>query len=161
MNLPPLALHLYPSAVGGLLLTATPDALTGLYFDNERSRVTGDAVPVDPRPHPILSATVAQLDDYFAGRRRAFETCAYRDIATRIGQPSAVRAVGLANGRNPISIIVPCHRVIGADGTLTGYGGGLPIKRALLTLEGALPDTERVRGAMPDLFATASPAAAA
>jgi methylated-DNA-[protein]-cysteine S-methyltransferase len=184
MTLPALSLHVHASPVGALLLVATHAALTGLWFDNEHTRVTGDAKPADPQAHPVLRATVAQLDEYFAGTRRVFdlplapegtpfqqkvwralrdiawgETCAYRDIAQRIGQPSAVRAVGLANGRNPISIIVPCHRVIGADGTLTGYGGGLPVKRALLALEGHVVDGEardaRATARTPDLFATA------
>jgi methylated-DNA-[protein]-cysteine S-methyltransferase len=104
-----------------------------------------------------------QLEEYFAGRRRQFdlpldlhgtefqkrcwqellkipygETRSYADVARAIGKPSAVRAVGLANGQNPIAIIVPCHRVIGSDGSLTGYGGGLETKRKLLELEGAL-----------------------
>ena len=102
----------------------------------------------------------AQLSDYFAGKRKTFEldlkptgtafqlqvleelqkipygeTCSYRDIAERIGRPKAVRAVGAANGRNPIPIVIPCHRVIGASGDLTGFGGGLPTKEALLRLE--------------------------
>ena len=106
---------------------------------------------------------VKQLEEYFAGERRRFdlpldlrgtdfqqrcwqallkipygETRSYADIARAIGQPSAVRAVGLANGQNPVAIVVPCHRVIGSDGSLTGYGGGLEIKRKLLELEGAL-----------------------
>lgn len=104
---------------------------------------------------------VAQLTEYFAGKRRSFDlelaphgtpfqlrvwqalreipygaTISYADLARRIGQPSAMRAVGAANGRNPIPIVVPCHRVIGKDGTLTGFGGGLPCKQALLALEG-------------------------
>ena len=66
-------------------------------------------------------------------------TISYAQLATRVGKPTATRAVGAANGRNPLSIVLPCHRVIGADGSLTGYGGGLPIKTFLLTLEGALP----------------------
>ena len=102
----------------------------------------------------------AQLTDYFAGKRKDFDlklrptgtefqlrvleelqripygtTCSYRDIAERIGRPKAVRAVGAANGRNPIPIVIPCHRVIGASGDLTGFGGGLPTKEALLRLE--------------------------
>ena len=106
---------------------------------------------------------VRQLEEYFAGRRRGFdlpldlrgtdfqkrcwqellkiphgETRSYAEIARAIGNPAAVRAVGLANGKNPIAIIVPCHRVIGSDGSLTGYGGGLDVKRQLLELEGAL-----------------------
>ena len=107
---------------------------------------------------------VSQLEDYFAGRRREFdlplapagtpfqqrvwralldipygETISYGELASRIGNKAASRAVGLANGSNPISIVIPCHRVIGANGKLTGYGGGLPIKQQLLALErGAL-----------------------
>ena len=109
------------------------------------------------------AAVARQLQEYFAGDRRQFElpldlhgtdfqkrcwqellripygeTRSYADIARAIGNPLAVRAVGLANGQNPIAIIVPCHRVIGSDGSLTGYGGGLEIKRKLLKLEGAL-----------------------
>lgn len=104
---------------------------------------------------------VRQLEDYFAGRRKVFDlrlapqgtafqlrvwnalleipfgqAVSYSDIAIAVGNPNAVRAVGLANGRNPIPIVIPCHRVIGKDGTLTGYGGGLPIKQKLLALEG-------------------------
>ena len=113
-----------------------------------------------PDTHGRLGETRRELDEYFAGRLRVFstpvlpagtpfqrqvwselcripfgETISYLEVARRIGNPKAVRAVGLANGANPIAIIVPCHRVIGADGSLTGYGGGLPIKKALLALE--------------------------
>ena len=108
----------------------------------------------------ILERTREQLDEYFAGRRSHFdlpldlvgtdfqrsvwkglcdigfgETISYGELARRIGNPKAVRAVGLANGRNPVSIVVPCHRVIGADGSMTGYGGGIDRKRFLLALE--------------------------
>jgi methylated-DNA-[protein]-cysteine S-methyltransferase len=82
------------------------------------------------------------------------KTLSYGSLARRIGRPSAVRAVGLANGANPVGIVVPCHRVIGSDGTLTGYGGGLERKRWLLSHEGALPDAER---ALPLPFAVSSP----
>ena len=110
---------------------------------------------------PVLSLAAAQLGDYFAGRRRAFdlplaaagtafqeavwaalgsipfgETRSYGDLARALGRPRAVRAVGAANGRNPLPIVVPCHRVIGADGSLTGYAGGMARKRWLLELEG-------------------------
>jgi O-6-methylguanine DNA methyltransferase len=110
------------------------------------------------------AAVASELADYFAGRRRDFTltldppgtpfqrdvwgelaripygaTVSYGELARRVGRPAASRAVGAANGANPIPIVLPCHRVIGANGSLTGYGGGLPIKRALLALEGALP----------------------
>ena len=112
----------------------------------------------------LLRRARAQLDEYFAGARRTFdlplspagtefqrdvwttlatipygETISYAQLATRVGRPSAMRAVGAANGRNPLPIVLPCHRVIGADGALTGFGGGLPTKQFLLKLEGALP----------------------
>jgi methylated-DNA-[protein]-cysteine S-methyltransferase len=112
---------------------------------------------------PVLTAAVTQLEDYFAGRRSHFELPlapggtdfqravwqalegipygelrSYRDIATAIGRPNAVRAVGAANGRNPLPIVVPCHRVIGSDGSLTGFAGGLDVKKKLLQLEGSL-----------------------
>ena len=122
--------------------------------------------PADPG-HPVLKEISRQLTDYFAGRRTRFDvpldlaggtafqqsvwqallaiapgqTASYGDISSRIGNPAAVRAVGAAVGKNPISIIVPCHRVIGTNGSLTGYAGGLDRKTALLTLEGALPES--------------------
>ena len=111
---------------------------------------------------PVLHRAVSELREYFEGRRQAFdvpvatagtafqqqvwnalrgipygELRSYRDVAVAIGRPAAVRAVGAANGRNPVPIIVPCHRVIGSNGTLTGFGGGLETKRRLLALEGA------------------------
>jgi methylated-DNA-[protein]-cysteine S-methyltransferase len=117
----------------------------------------------DPRWHESPDAfddVVSQLTEYFAGQRQRFElplalegtpfqqrvwrelqdipygvTISYGQLAARIGQPTASRAVGLANGSNPLAIVIPCHRVIGANGTLTGYGGGLPIKERLLALE--------------------------
>jgi methylated-DNA-[protein]-cysteine S-methyltransferase len=130
-------------------------------IEEARLRHWPEAVP-DPNAAP-LSALRRQLDEYLAGRRRAFdlplqlagtefqqlcwqelqripygETRTYGEMARRIGRPAAVRAVGRANHDNPIGVIVPCHRVIGADGTLTGYAGGLDMKRTLLELEGAL-----------------------
>jgi methylated-DNA-[protein]-cysteine S-methyltransferase len=113
---------------------------------------------------PVLASCAQQLAEYFRGERQHFdlplgaqgtdfqravwgalsqiphgETRSYRDIAAAIGNPSAVRAVGAANGRNPLPIVVPCHRVIGADGSLTGFAGGLKAKTCLLQLEGVLP----------------------
>lgn len=145
----------FASPIGKLQLRGTDTSLTGVFME-PHSR-PHDAVRDDA---PLRDAR-RQLEEYFAGERREFslaldaagtefqrsvwralraipygETASYGDIARRIGNPRAVRAVGLANGRNPISIIVPCHRVIGANGTLTGYGGGLERKRFLLALEG-------------------------
>jgi methylated-DNA-[protein]-cysteine S-methyltransferase len=142
------------SPVGPLVLTSDGESLTRLLFD----------APVDPswstEPCPVLDHAVAQLGEYFAGERIDFDlpldpagtpfqqttwlalreipyaqTINYGQLALRVGNPRASRAVGLANGRNPISIVVPCHRVIGANGSLTGYGGGLDRKRTLLDLE--------------------------
>ncbi len=148
------------SPVGDLVVLASERGLSGLYFGH---RIDRNQLPADDRSHPILDAAESQLAEYFAGRRQHFElaldpagtdfqvsvwrqlrripfgqTASYRDIAERIGKPAAVRAVGMANGANPISVIVPCHRVIGSDGSLTGFGGGLDIKRQLLEHEGAL-----------------------
>ncbi len=150
----------YDSPLDSLLLVANDEALTGIYFADDRSQ-TGVGGDWKEQPaHPVLQAAKRQLGEYFAGRRKIFdlplapsgtpfqhrvwqalraipygETQSYADIACRISNPKAVRAVGAANGANPISIVVPCHRVIGADGSLTGYGGGLPRKRKLLALE--------------------------
>jgi methylated-DNA-[protein]-cysteine S-methyltransferase len=143
-----------PSPIGPLYVESDGDALTALYTNGHRRH---DSAGSDLGP---FAAVAEQLDAYFAGELTAFElplaaqgsefehrvwdalceipygeTVSYGTIAARIGEPGAARAVGRANGRNPISIIVPCHRVIGADGSLTGYGGGLPTKRALLDLE--------------------------
>ncbi len=152
-----------PTPVGDLLLTADDDGLTGVWFDEHRR---GPEVPAGaPRADGLLADAVAQFADYFAGRRRRFdlplaprgtpfqlrvwallreipygETTSYGALARRLADARATRAVGLANGRNPLSIVVPCHRVVGADGSLIGYGGGLDRKRRLLDLEaGVLP----------------------
>ncbi len=146
------------SPIGELLLLGDEHAVRGLYMQDGR-RPTRIAPSWEPSPAPFTDVQ-RQLSEYFDGRRRAFdlplvmdgspferkvwqalqdipygETVSYGEIARRVGRPSAARAVGLANGRNPIAVIVPCHRVIGADGTLTGYGGGLERKRVLLELE--------------------------
>jgi len=150
----------YESSLGRLLMQSDGQVLTGLHFHDEKHapRLAADWLP-DP-DLPIFGRTRVQLDEYFAGTRRAFDvpirpmgtpfqrrvwevlqripygvTTTYGAMARDLGQPTAMRAVGAANGRNPISIIVPCHRAIGADGTLTGYAGGLHRKRALLELE--------------------------
>ena len=149
------------SPIGRILLTSDGTALTGLYTNAEHRPPRLGADWVEDSTTTPLAETVRQLAEYFLGSRRDFdiplslqgtvfqlrvwrmltqihygETCSYGDLARRLDNPSASRAVGLANGRNPISIIVPCHRVIGADGSLTGYGGGLERKRWLLAHEG-------------------------
>jgi methylated-DNA-[protein]-cysteine S-methyltransferase len=148
-----------PTPIGELVLTADPDgALTRLYLPNRPPDRTGWQ-----RDDALLEPARRQLAEYFAAERTEFdlplrpagapfqlrvwealltipygETASYGEIAREIGHPTAFRAVGAANGQNPIAIIVPCHRVIGANGSLTGYGGGLPAKRALLDLEAGL-----------------------
>ena len=146
------------SPIGELLLTGNGNALSGLHMTEGRRRVRID--PAWQRFEEPFAAVGAQLTEYFAGERTRFdvaldmagtqfqprvwteletipygETISYGELARRVGQPSAARAVGLANGRNPVAVIVPCHRVIGADGSLTGYGGGMERKRTLLGLE--------------------------
>jgi len=152
-----------PSPVGPLLLGADADNLRLVWFSTPRHAIPRDVI-LEPGDNAVLRETERQLEAYFTGALDTFDlpldpmgtgfqrevwsmlsqipygrTWSYRDVAQRIGKPQAVRAVGAANGRNPIPIIVPCHRVIGADGSLTGFGGGLPAKRFLLSLEGALP----------------------
>ena len=149
----------FEGPIGRLLLTSDGTALTGLYMEPSRKAQSTDGWAEDVMVAPLL-ATVRQLTEYFDGTRRKFDlplrlqgttfqtrvwrelteipygqTWSYGQLAQRIDKPSASRAVGLANGRNPISILVPCHRVIGADGSLTGYGGGIERKRWLLQHE--------------------------
>ena len=150
-----------PSPIGSLTLVAEHGKLTGLYMDTHGRQpgrdVLGSAGDVADEP---FASAVRQLDEYFAGRLTAFDlplepagtqfqrrvwsalqtipygqTWSYGQLARAIGKASASRAVGLANGRNPIAVVIPCHRVIGSDGSLTGYGGGLDRKRYLLGLE--------------------------
>jgi methylated-DNA-[protein]-cysteine S-methyltransferase len=162
----PGAQHYYDqvgSPIGPLLLTGREDALTGLYMLNG-PHGAGAPVPTGARrEQTVFAAVAAQLAAYFDGDRTEFDvplsptgsafqldvwaeltripygtTISYGTLARRLGKPlSASRAVGAANGQNPISLIVPCHRVIGADGSLTGYGGGLERKETLLRLEKA------------------------
>lgn len=154
--------NLIDSPVGELLATADADGrITGLHFPDHRVPARRQGWVRDER---ALAPLRRQLEQYFAGERRGFElelapsgtsfqlavwralraipygeTASYGEIAAALGQPGAARAVGGANNRNPIAIVIPCHRVIGADGTLTGYGGGMHRKRHLLALEsGAL-----------------------
>jgi methylated-DNA-[protein]-cysteine S-methyltransferase len=148
------------SPVGLLTLMATDDKLVALLWASDRPNEAKLPLAKRNESHPILLETERQLEDYFAGTRTAFsiplqfhgtefqiqvwralmdipygETCSYGRLAMKVGKPTASRAVGAANGRNPISIIVPCHRVIGNNGTLTGYGGGIQAKAKLLALE--------------------------
>ncbi len=151
----------HESPLGPILLAATQHGLAGLWFEEgQRHMPDRSSWPHDPK-HPVLERTREQLDQYFAGSRTTFDlpldlqsgtefqqsvgtalmsiswgsTTSYGAIGQRIGRPAAHRAVGVAVGRNPVSIIVPCHRVIGAGGGLTGYAGGLDRKTALLRLE--------------------------
>lgn len=159
-----------PSPIDDLTLVTDGSALTGLYMSVHRHTDRsgwGERVNLgDEGAAPVLAATASQLSAYFAGELTEFdlpvaghgtpfqqrvwsqllqipygETASYGEIATTLGNPGASRAVGLANGRNPISIVVPCHRVVGSTGSLTGYGGGIERKRTLLALE------QRVSGA--------------
>jgi len=148
------------SPLGPLLLAATANGICGVYFEHHKHFKGSDGWLLSPQ-HPLLSQASQQLRDYFAGQRQDFDlpldlsagtafqqavwaglrqipfgmTTSYGQLAQQIQQPAAVRAVGAANGRNPISIIIPCHRVIAGSGALTGYAGGLENKKALLTLE--------------------------
>ena len=168
---PPIVQARVPSPLGDIAIAATSQGLAGLWFtDNQRylpPELSGPAAWPDDAAHPVLKQARQQLGEYFAGQRSMFdmpldlrcgtvfqqsvwqallgippgETASYGEISRRIGNPAAVRAVGGAVGRNPVSIIVPCHRVMGSNGTLTGYGGGLTRKTALLQLEGALAES--------------------
>ncbi len=153
---------LYSSPIGELLLTSDGEALTGLRMGVHRGKPAKGPEPAWQRNESWFGTIHDQLDAYFHGKRRDFEfpmrmegtpfqrlvwdglrtipygsTTSYAELASRIGRPGASRAVGSANGRNPIAIIVPCHRVIAADGTLGGFGGGLDRKEWLLEHEGA------------------------
>ena len=154
------------SPLGSIRLAASPQGLSGLWFDGQRhlpERLDGANAWPQGDAHPLLQAAVLQLQQYFAGARTQFEllldtsggtpfqqavwqalrgiahgsVTSYGVLAQQLGRASAVRAVGAAVGHNPLSLIVPCHRVLGADGRLTGYAGGLERKAQLLALEGA------------------------
>jgi methylated-DNA-[protein]-cysteine S-methyltransferase len=153
---------IYPSPVGELKLVSDGEYLIGLHFWTSHDEVTSSVQAKSTNVKP-LPEVIRQLDEYFDGRRTEFdlpirfigtpfqvrawealkgipygETISYKEEAARVG--SHPRAVGLANGQNPVAIIVPCHRVIGADGSLVGYGGGLDLKRALLSFETSVRD---------------------
>ena len=155
-----LAFMYMPSPVGRLKLVATDGALVAVIWDNENPKRVRQAELVEQLDHPILLDAQQQLNEYFQGQRQTFElpldfegtefqkkvwqallnipfgeTRSYRQIAEQVGSPKAVRAVGAANGQNPISIIAPCHRVIGSGGKLVGFAGGLDNKEILLKLE--------------------------
>jgi methylated-DNA-[protein]-cysteine S-methyltransferase len=151
----------FDSRVGELTLVATDDGLRAVKWPVERAgRLPLPEEMISKPDHPVLEATRVQLEEYFRGERTEFDlpldlrgtdfqksawlglasipygkTVSYGEQAARIGRPKAVRAIGAANGRNPISIILPCHRVVGANGDLTGFAGGIETKRDLLAFE--------------------------
>ena len=155
----------YESPHGQMLLVATDDALCGVHFEGEKYF---PAIAPDwqrDTRQTLLSQAKRELSEYFGGKRERFEialepegtpfqkavwkgirtvrfgeTITYGELARRAGAPASVRAAGAATGRNPLTIFVPCHRIIGANGSLTGYAGGLDRKRALLALESRIPD---------------------
>lgn len=157
-------IYFYDTEIGNISIIENGRAITGLYFAN--ATIPKD---VNIQETELLREAKKQLDDYFGGRRRDFhlplepkgtefqqkvwralqnipygKTCSYGEIAKNIGNSKASRAVGMANNRNPISIIIPCHRVIGKDGKLVGYGGGLEIKQYLLKLEKTFYPSEHI-----------------
>ena len=154
------------SPVGRLTLVATDEGLAAILWENDSPHRVRLNVEAAERAHPVLLEAERQLEEYFAGRRKQFaltldlsgtafqrqvwralltipfgETRSYAQIARQIGHPGAARAVGAANGRNPLSIVAPCHRVVGSKGSLTGFAGGLDVKARLLAFEGALTAT--------------------
>ncbi len=150
-----------PSPIGKLKLVASDKGLAAILWENDNPRRVRLGNTTEDRNHPVLLETERQLKEYFDGKRKSFsldldlvgtkfqnevwqallaipfgETRSYGQIARQLGNPQAMRAVGAANGRNPVSIVVPCHRVIGTSGKLTGFAGGLEVKAFLLGLEG-------------------------
>jgi len=156
-----LSYKLIPSPIGKLKLVASDEGLVAILWENDRPRRVRLADLVENPAHPMLLRTEKELNEYFSHKRKAFtvpldmrgtyfqkqvweallgipfgETRTYGQLANQLGNPKATRAVGAANGRNPIAIIVPCHRVIGFSGKLTGFAGGFDAKDHLLKLEG-------------------------
>ena len=148
------------SPLGKLLLQSTDQAITSVHFAGFRQPADGTEIKPDSSLPDCLHACRVQLNEYFKGKRKIFDlplspdgtafqrkvwnellnipfgsTISYLELAKRLGDPKVIRAAGSANGKNPVAIIIPCHRVIGADGSLTGYAGGLENKRKLLDLE--------------------------
>jgi len=161
-----------PSPLGTLVLATNGNALTGIWFDGQRYQPPIGFDWKRQQDSALLQRARSLLTAYFAGHRPGFdvpvephgtpfqravwqaiatvpygETIAYRELARRVGRPHSVRAVGAATGRNPLSIMIPCHRIVGADGSLTGYAGGLDRKRALLALESGTSASAAVRRA--------------
>ena len=159
------------SPVGKLKLMASDKALVAILWERDNPARVRLGEVAERTSHPILVLAERQLEEYFAGRRLSFslpldlrgtpfqrgvweallaipfgETRTYREIAERLGNPRATRAVGAANGRNPVSIVVPCHRVVGASGKLTGFAGGLDAKAILLNLEQSRPAKTKTLG---------------
>lgn len=155
----------HKTPIGILTLESDGKSLTRILFPQQKIKPNGDVQRLKDCPdnHPVFVAACRQLDEYFAGKRQTFDlpldpagtdfqkqvwrklikipygsTTSYGELAKALGKPTASRAVGAANGRNPLPIVVPCHRVIGSTGKLTGFAGGLKVKKELLTLEGAL-----------------------
>jgi len=156
---------LYESPQGRMLLVAGDEGLSGVYFDGQKYLPQIEPEWRRDARHAPLRQAKRELAEYFGGGRERFETAlapegtpfqrsvwkaistvafgetiTYRELARRAGRPDSVRAAGAATGRNPISIIVPCHRIVGSSGGLTGYAGGLDRKRALLALESGIPE---------------------
>jgi methylated-DNA-[protein]-cysteine S-methyltransferase len=152
----------FQSPQGRMLLVATEDGLAGIYFAGQKYFPKREKEWKRAPTHAPLKKAKRELREYFAGRRKRFEvaldpegtpfqrsvwkaiskvafgrTISYGELARRAGAPGSARAAGAATGRNPLSIVVPCHRIVGSNGSLTGYAGGLGRKRALLALEGA------------------------
>ena len=154
----------YASPYGQMLLVAGDEGLCGVYFDGQKYLPSVESQWRRDTQHASLRQAKRELTEYFRGERKHFEvalapegtpfqrsvwkaisavgfgeTITYGELAVRAGCPGSARAAGAATGRNPIGIIVPCHRILGSDGSLTGYAGGLERKRALLALESGLP----------------------
>jgi methylated-DNA-[protein]-cysteine S-methyltransferase len=172
-----LKYHCIQSPVGILKIVVNDHALLAILWENEKlGRIRLDSM-LEERGNARILEAEKQLNDYFSRRRKVFDipvetigtpfqqkvwealrkipygtTCSYKDIALKIGHPNAVRAVGTAIGRNPISIMIPCHRVIASDGSLAGFAGGLDRKKMLLDIESSFPIYSDKKGVLHDNF---------